>query len=182
MEKEKFPKKENPLGKMGEDFARQGVRVLRMPATPTQTDLDLEGFDAQPPQMTFQVKRRLRDFADLADKFLAGSVITDSFNDHGQRRMWRQEMSKKYGQAFSHISEQNILRGNNLAGIYSWLDMITRSLDLFSVHNDRAAKLRELGTQVPDISDYDSHSAEEKVEIAKEYERICREYLKVLGR
>lgn len=153
-----------------------------MPSEPVHTETDLEDFVATPLQMTVLTKKRLREFADLADKFIAGSIVTDVFKDHSHRRMWRTEMNDKYGHEFMDITEQNILRGNNLAGIYSWLHMISESLDMFKIRGKRADALRELGKQTPDISQYDSHTPEEKLKIAQEYVRICEEYLKVVGR
>ena len=167
---------------MRRDFADEGVTIVRMSSEPIHTELDLEGFNATPLQMTPLIKRRLSDFADLAETFIAGSIVTDNFKHHGERRVWRSEMSKKYGRDFLDISEKNILRGNNLAGIYSWMHMIGESLDLFKVEGERADKIRALSAQLPDISTYDTHSSDEKVTIAAEYVRICEEYLRVLER
>ena len=114
--------------------------------------------------------------------FLAGPIISDSFETHGERRDWRLEAHEKYGKVFSDLNYQNKLRLNVLGNVYSGLLSVIKTLDRKNIKTPQAETVRELSKQLPDLSKYRDIPTEQKREIVKNMEKVAHQFLDMLSR
>ncbi len=166
---------------MALEFAHNGVFIERMPSAPKRRAFDVSDITAADRAKTPLIQKQAANLAEVCERFLSGSIVTDAFNTHEERRHWRHEMDGKYGGEFHDILEKNMLKLNNLAGIYSYMEFVVSGLDGMHVETKTADAIRAIAKKMPDLSRYEQCSADERVAIAKQIEGICEAYVAVLA-
>ncbi len=178
---EKRSQSSNSGDPMIADMEARGVHIQKMPSASQYPSLNLSDIVSKDRARTALVQKQVADFGEMCARFLSGSVVTDSFASHMERRMWRHEMDAKYGRSFHDILERNQLKLNNLAGIYSYMEFVVSGLDGADIQTEKANQIRALSRALPDLSGYESATLDERTAIARTYVHLCEEYLRLLG-
>lgn len=160
----------------------EGFQVIDQEPHSLQITLDLDAFVSEYPRQTPHVRREVEDVAEACCKFLGGIVVTDSFEDHAQRREWRWAMYQQYGPAFSKLYDSNKLRINMLAWVHLALSTAGKGMKVFRVGGEKAKTIQALADQLPSLDKYDEHSVEEKLRIVGQVDDICIAFLAAVAK
>ena len=123
------------------------------------------------------LSRYVRSIADTCRAYLSYPIITDSFEKHGERRAWRDDMVHRYGTGFERLYEQNRIKGNALYALYSWFHDMAHHLERRKQTSARVQQLYETLAALPDISRYDELSTEEKRAVVEKMDSIALAFL-----
>jgi hypothetical protein len=178
--REKTPHRD-AIDPMVADLNAHGVSVERSATTPQHRSLNLAAFKGGSIESTVSLHRRLSDLAEVCERYLSGSIVTDSFENHAERRHLRNAMQQKYGAPLHELFERNMLKLNNLAGVYSYFEFTIATLDGARQDHEAAQRIRAIAKEMPDLSRYEQLAPAERVEIMRALQRICEQYLAVVS-
>lgn len=120
-----------------------GGAILEEAQTPRESIINEERFASLPPQ----ILRAMELEAKIADDYLTGPVIQDSFNsdedvDPWVRRNWRQSLITEFGDEAKGLLEMNRMRLNRMQSILGQSDRLRRKLDEAGLMSEEAAEVR----------------------------------------
>lgn len=115
----------------------------------------------------------LQSTVDSMIEYLGYPTISDSFNDHAERREWRSGMSPE----FKLLSQRNKLKAANLYSIQTWVEHIAGLPEIRSPQNATTEALASLIREAPDLSGYDDKSLDEKLQTVKMMDDFCQKFL-----
>lgn len=128
-------------------------------------------------------RRFIKAAARMCREYALAPIITDTYgNEHGKRREWRFAMHEQYGKPWDTLYNTNKLRANCIGGVTGHLFTLVEMFRVFKIDTPKSRKIREIEAQMPnaDIERYDELTPNEKIELAKKIDAICREFLRVV--
>ncbi len=161
----------------------EGVRVIEHESVLPPASINYEGLlSDEYPKMNDGIKRVIGYCVDAGASFLSGPIILDQFTEHRDRRQWRIEMNKKYGDAMSDFYTRNKLRINTIASVHLAFMALASKLRTYKVRSEKANAAQALINQFPDMGPYDTYSSEEKITFVSKIDEICTSLLTLLSR
>ncbi len=146
-------------------------------------EIDLSGFECEHPNQARMVRRELEEATTACEEFLSGIILTDSFKNHIERRIWRRSMADYFGGAFVDLYRSNKLRVNTLCWVDITFQTIGQGLRIYKVSSDRAAAIRQLVANMPSLRQYeDSLAINQKLGFVAEYDKVCRSFLDIVAK
>lgn len=145
-----------------EEIITSNPHVLQIIPAPSQPENSID-YTAFNPNAQPNIKRIIN----LLNNYLKAPCIVDDFQDHRERRVWREEMRQQYGEDFQTYYNQNSLRINRITAI-------SINLEFFFFEDRQYLKEKketfyELTVNVinacPPKGSYDTNTTQEKLKI-----------------
>lgn len=161
----------------------EGIRILAYPQKDFPTDFDYAGFESSKhPRMTEHIQDEVEDLISACKRFLSGPIIADTFPDHGARMQWFNSKVPEYGRALTDLHMKNRMRWNALLDVSNSVHLLANACRIYQLDSERATAFKAIASQLPDVKDYPTMQAEEKIEIVKKVSQFSTELLKLFAK
>jgi len=158
-----------------------GIRVVHEPQQPGASTIDPKGLETPYEKQQAHVIDEAQETAKACAKFLSLPVIADSFDTHKARLEWANSMVEQFGRVFTTFYMRNGLRLNVINDARMELTTLANAMRVYKVESKKADAIRALVEQLPDISQYDRLSNEERLEVVEALREICRQFLSLVA-